>query len=713
MKIKQFTISKKIALLSGIPLIAYLIVSVFFMVKDFNESRVVLLMEQNINRLSIISDLILELQRERGKTNTYLNGGMDFDEIEAQKNKTNIQIKLVQSELIEKSETGKKEDLAKLLDEITVIRNTFNQKEKSPLEVFKSYSGLISKYLKFYRHIANESTTRGIGKEIVTLNILEEAKEFYAQFRGLTSGLLARNTAFNTEEFSLVNKYKTGAERNLESGALILSNSSELKLKNLFDSAAWKNNEADFKTILEKYSKGNFGIESTVFFESASKVVDGIQELLTAEKKDIVKQVAFIADEITTGLWINFGAFVFTTFLIIYLTLLIIRSITRPVKTTTSILMEMAQGEGDLTRTIEVKSKDEIRDLAEYFNKFIGKLKTMVETLKKQSENLSGASSELAANSEQTAASVQEITASSNAVLQNVNREKEMIQKSTQEIIQILTEMGNIDRMTDEMKDQITQSSSAIEEMAANIASVADMASKTKASSESLLSSSDKGNSAIHSLSQSIEDVSKDSDKIVEMVQLILDIAEQTNLLAMNAAIEAAHAGEYGKGFAVVAEEIRKLADKSGKSAKEIQAVVHNISESIHNNQKLSAMTKESFDYFKKEVLKVNQANNEIAVSMEEQKIANQAVLKSTNQLNTLSVKIVGDLKNQVGKGQNIKNALAALNTTSEEIAIAMGEQKSGLDEAASSAEHISNIALKLKEVADKIEADFNKFKTA
>ena len=267
----------------------------------------------------------------------------------------------------------------------------------------------------------------------------------------------------------------------------------------------------------------------------------------------------------------------------------------KPIAMFATRIFHLSQGEGDLSQQIIVKQKDEISKAASFFNLFMEKLRNIIVDLKKQTSKLMLTASELASNSHESAASIQEITASTKTVAFSIQKEKEMIQSSSLLLQDISKGMEHILQLSEETNHKVSQASSAIEEMSSNIGSSASMSLKGDEASKKLVEISEEGNNAMNTLKVSIEDVSKNSSQIVEMVQLIMDISEQTNMLAMKAAIEAAHAGDYGKGFAVVAEEIRKLADKSASSAKEIQNVVKDIYSNIHNNLELANKSNESF----------------------------------------------------------------------------------------------------------------------
>ena len=186
------------------------------------------------------------------------------------------------------------------------------------------------------------------------------------------------------------------------------------------------------------------------------------------------------------------------------------------------------------------------------------------------------------------------------------------------------------------------------------------MAKRGDTGAEKLIQASAEGNQAMSVLTESIQEVSKNSSQIVEMVQLIMDISEQTNLLAMNAAIEAAHAGEYGKGFAVVAEEIRKLADKSSRSARDIQAVVKQIHEGMEQNRQRGEKTIENFKVLKVKVEKSSRVNHDIASASGEQKQANQSILRTVTALKDLG-RLIAQKHGRIPKCKKMEEVFASL----------------------------------------------------
>ncbi len=356
-------------------------------------------------------------------------------------------------------------------------------------------------------------------------------------------------------------------------------------------------------------------------------------------------------------------------------------------------------------------ARNEIFTMAAFYNEFMIKIKEIITSIKKQLENLNQNSEDLSANAQETAASVREISASVDSVNQNMHEQNNMMERSSIAMEKMLESFTAISNESDTIKNQIDQASTALEEMTATISNSTKLAENGDQAAEKLENISDNGKEGMAGLTDSIENVSKSSEKIVEMVQLIMDISEQTNLLAMNAAIEAAHAGEYGKGFAVVAEEIRKLADKSSTGAKQIQEVVKNISHEIEENLSNANKTRDNFDIITSNVKGVSQINHEIAAGMEEQKIANRSILESISVLKEMGESIASKTNQEKESSVLINKDLHQLNLISQEVATAIEEERNGLNESSTASEHISAIAEDLNQMVSKLRAELEFFK--
>lgn len=223
--------------------------------------------------------------------------------------------------------------------------------------------------------------------------------------------------------------------------------------------------------------------------------------------------------------------------------------IIKRVKATVEMFKEIAQGDGDLTKRLQVNSNDELGEMGKWFNVFMDNLREIVATVQVNSERVSVAGSELSATAEA-------LSVGSN-----------------------------------EQKLQTEQVASAMAEMSQSITGVVNNASETSEASREASTIVGKGKEVVgrtvtgmekiavtvKETSEIIEKLDKSSDEIGSILNVINDIAGQTNLLALNAAIEAARAGEHGRGFAVVADEVKKLADSTGKATKEIAEMIKKI----------------------------------------------------------------------------------------------------------------------------------------
>jgi methyl-accepting chemotaxis protein len=388
---------------------------------------------------------------------------------------------------------------------------------------------------------------------------------------------------------------------------------------------------------------------------------------------------------------------------------LIARSISNPIKYMMKTFTGI--GEGDLTRRLGIRRKDEIGDMAGVFDGTIEKIRSLVITIKSRSASLLDIGSELASNMTETAAAINEITANIQSIKGRIISQSASVTETNATMEQITVNINKLSGHVERQTASVAQSSSAIEEMLANIHSVTQTLAKNAGNVKDLIDASEVGRTGIQGVAADIQEIARESEGLLEINAVMENIASQTNLLSMNAAIEAAHAGEAGKGFAVVADEIRKLAESSGEQSKTISVVLKKIKESIDKITKSTDSVLNKFEAIDNGVRTVSDQTANIRNAMEEQGEGSKQILEAIGQLNDLTQMVKSGSEEMLEGSRQVIQESKNLELVTQEISNGMGEMASGADQMNAAVSRVHTITGENKESIEVLVREVSKFK--
>jgi methyl-accepting chemotaxis protein len=389
----------------------------------------------------------------------------------------------------------------------------------------------------------------------------------------------------------------------------------------------------------------------------------------------------------------------------------IINAALMPLVKVASVLKDISEGEGDLTKEIPEKGNDDITDIARNFNKTLVKIRSLVKSIKKEAAILSDIGSDLASNMNETASTMNEMTANIQSIKVRVINQSASVTETNATMEQLVTNIKKLDGHVENQGINVSQSSSAIEEMVANVRSVTDTLVKNTENVTALMESSEVGRAGLQDVAQDIQEIARDSEGLMEINSVMENIASQTNLLSMNAAIEAAHAGEAGKGFAVVAAEIRKLAESSTEQSKTIGNVLKKIKTSIDKITKSTENVLTQFGAIESSVKTVAEQEETIRNAMEEQGTGSKQVLEGIGNVNEITRQVTHSSHEMLEGAKEVIQESQNLEKATQEITSGMNEMAQGADQINVAVNHINTISGKNRDGIATLMKEVSRFK--
>lgn len=676
--------SVKFTLIGALFFIPLLIISLVYMNTLNSDMERKQMRIEGANYNLVLKDVLKYAQQARGLNVSVLTG--DTEAVEKLETSTAEMEKALTK--IEKLDASSDYDF-KTTTKLNEIADQWQALQKttwtSTNDIVKNYNALTAEILDLMQDVSNNSNLL-LAESKETFNLIYNASielpkitEQYGQLRALGVNVL-NNDKITDAQLEKMNSLSYPMQEALDrvdtSMAITMSDDA---LKSALQSAYNQSNESS-KVYIEALNKlQDDSIQSTDYYELATTAINDKFDLY-ATSLDVLKstmndQYNALKQKTTLVLIVLIAIFVIITLLFTSLYLGIRQSIRLLAHSTKEV------ASGNLNEKVALHTKDEMRDIEDAFNDMTQQLNELVREINTSAEHVATSSEELHASSEESSSSIEQATTAINKITNDTEQQAARLDESVQAM--------------DEMVE-------GIERIAKNSTRISSLTNDTTASATAGNQTIDRALNQMAIIKQTVEASSttvhalnEQSAEIGSIVKVITDIADQTNLLALNAAIEAARAGEHGKGFAVVADEVRKLAEQSRTSAIQISELITTIQkDTVQSVDMMSDVTK-NVNVGIEVTSEAASKFSDIVVSMEQLNPQMEDISATAMEFSAQSEQVAAAM-------QHLLMMVQTTSASTQEVAASSEEQSAIMEEIASSANTLSEMSASLQQLVAK-----------